>query len=54
MFFGHFGVWFAAKPATPKVPLWAFLVASKGLDLLSFGFKAIGIESFGTTHTDSE
>ena len=41
---GHLGIGFAAKPAAPKTPLWALLVASEGLDLLSFGFVTIGIE----------
>ena len=51
---GHLGIGFAAKPAAPKAPLWVFLVASWFLDLLSFGFEAIGLESFGVSHTDFE
>jgi hypothetical protein len=43
----HLGIGFAAKPAAPKVPLWALLVASELLDLLSFGFMALGLEEMG-------
>ena len=49
---GHFGIAFAAKPAVSKVPLWALLIASEILDLLCFGFAAIGIEDLGVSHTD--
>lgn len=41
---GHFAIAFAAKPATPKAPLWVLLVATEVLDLLAFAFMAIGIE----------
>jgi hypothetical protein len=41
---GHFAVAFAAKPAAPKASLWVLLVATEVLDLLAFGFMAIGIE----------
>jgi len=41
---GHFAIAFAAKPAATKLPLWLLLVASEILDLLCFGFMAIGIE----------
>jgi hypothetical protein len=49
---GHFGVGLAAKQAAPRAPLWSLLVASQVLDLLSFGFAAVGLETFGVTHTD--
>jgi membrane-bound metal-dependent hydrolase YbcI (DUF457 family) len=41
---GHFAIAFAAKPVTPKAPLWLLLVATEILDLLAFGFMALGIE----------
>jgi hypothetical protein len=49
---GHFAVAFAAKPIAPKVPLWALLTASEALDLLFYGFAAVGIEKAGVTQTD--
>jgi len=49
---GHFGIALAAKPAAPKAPLWVLLVASEALDLLSFGFVAIGVEKIAVTQTD--
>jgi hypothetical protein len=51
---GHFGIAFAAKPAAPKAPLWVFLLASWILDLLCFGFEAIGLESFDVSETTLE
>jgi hypothetical protein len=48
----HLGVGFAAKTIAPKAPLWALLVASEVLDLLSFGFMALGIERASTSQTD--
>jgi hypothetical protein len=48
---GHFGVAFAAKTVAPKAPLWALLVASETLDLLSFGFMAAGIENAGVSQS---
>ena len=41
---GHFGIAFAAKPLAPAVPLWALLLASEALDILSFGFISLGLE----------
>jgi hypothetical protein len=41
---GHFAIALTAKAAAPKLPLWILLVASEILDLLCFGFIAIGIE----------
>jgi membrane-bound metal-dependent hydrolase YbcI (DUF457 family) len=49
---GHLGIGLAAKPAAPKAPLWVLLVASEGLDLLSFGFIAIGMEKMAVSQTD--
>ena len=49
---GHLGIAFAAKPAAPKIPLWVLLVASEALDLLCFGFTAVGVEKFGVSHAD--
>jgi len=49
---GHFGIALAAKPLAPEVPLWALLVASEALDLLSFAFEALGFEEFALTQTD--
>jgi hypothetical protein len=51
---GHFAVAFAAKPAAPKVPLGVLLVASEALDLLCFGFAAVGLEKIGVTQVDLE
>lgn len=44
---GHLAIAFAAKPAAPKAPLWILLIANIVLDLLTYGFKAIGMEDFG-------
>ena len=44
----YLGIGFAAKPAALKVPLWALLVASELLDLLSFGFMAPGMEEMSS------
>lgn len=49
---GHLGIGFAAKPVAPKAPLWVLLVATQVLDLLSFLFMAVGIESMGVTTID--
>jgi len=49
---GHLAIAFAAKPVAPKAPLWTLLVASEALDLLCFGFVAVGIEKFGVTTVD--
>jgi len=48
---GHLGIGFAAKPLAPDLPLWALLVSSEAIDLLSLGFKAIGIEEFAIQTT---
>lgn len=49
---GHLGIGLAAKPVAPEVPLWVLLVASEVLDLLSFGFIALGVERTSITLTD--
>jgi uncharacterized membrane protein len=49
---GHLAIAFAAKPAAQKVPLWVLLVAAEFLDLLTYGFYAIGIEDLGISHTN--
>jgi hypothetical protein len=41
---GHFAIALLAKPAAPKAPLWVFLAATEVLDMLAFGFLALGIE----------
>jgi hypothetical protein len=51
---GHFGIAFAAKKIAPKAPLGALLVASETLDLLCFGFAAMGIEKFAVSETTFE
>ncbi len=48
---GHLAIAFAAKPIASKAPLWTLLVASEALDLLCFGFMAVGIEKVGVTRT---
>jgi hypothetical protein len=48
---GHLGIGLALKPVASKVPLWALLVATEVLDLLSFGFMALGIEKLGISQT---
>jgi hypothetical protein len=42
---GHFAAGFAAKPLTPKMPLWVLLAASETNELLYFVFTSMGIES---------
>jgi len=49
---GHFGIAFAANTLAPQAPLWTFLVASEALDLLSFGFEALGQEKFAVSESD--
>jgi hypothetical protein len=48
----HFAIAFAVKPAAPKVPLGVLLVAAEVIDLLCFGFIALGIENAGVSRTD--
>jgi len=50
----HLGIGFAAKKTATDVPLWVLLVASEALDLLSFGFCAIGVEKFAATQISLE
>jgi len=47
---GHLVAAFEAKPAVTKISLWVRLVACEGLDLLCFGYVAIGVEKFGVFH----
>lgn len=42
---GHVAAGFAVKPAAPKIPLWVYLVAAELIDILSFVFAALGLES---------
>lgn len=49
---GHFGLAFAAKKIAPDAPLWALLVASEALDLLSAGFLTLGMEKMATRKMD--
>jgi membrane-bound metal-dependent hydrolase YbcI (DUF457 family) len=42
---GHLAAGFAAKPITPKVPLWVLLAASETNDILYFLTSSTGIES---------
>jgi hypothetical protein len=49
---GHFGIALAAKPLVPEAPLWALLVASETLDILSFGFISLGLERMAVTKID--
>ncbi|MBI5353467.1 MAG: hypothetical protein HZB50_12575 [Chloroflexi bacterium] len=41
---GHLAPAFAAKPVTPKVPLWVLLIAGETNDILYFLFSSAGIE----------
>jgi len=41
---GHFAPAFAAKPITPRAPLWVLLIAAEANDLLYFLFTSIGVE----------
>jgi hypothetical protein len=49
---GHLAPGLAAKVVSPKVPLWAFLLAGETNDLLYFAFTATGIEKPATTTMD--
>jgi len=49
---GHLGIGLIVKPIAPKVPLWALLLATELLDLLTFGFEVLGIEDFGSHQLD--
>ncbi len=46
---GHLAIAFATKPVASKAPLWSLLVASEALDLLYFGFAALGMENPGVS-----
>jgi hypothetical protein len=47
---GHFGLAAGVKAATPRVPLWALMVASYLLDFVFIGLVAAGVESFAPLH----
>ncbi|MBN1304416.1 MAG: hypothetical protein JXA13_08270 [Anaerolineales bacterium] len=40
----HASIGLMARPAAPKAPLWALLLATQVPDLLFFGFEALGLE----------
>jgi hypothetical protein len=42
----HLGVGLAAKPAAPRVPVWVLILMAYGIDLVCFGFIAVGLEYF--------
>ena len=42
----HLSVGLAAKPAAPRIPVWALILAAYGIDLICFGFIAVGLEQF--------
>jgi hypothetical protein len=44
---GHIAMALALKPVAPKASLIVLMVATEIIDLLSFGFLAIGIERLG-------
>jgi membrane-bound metal-dependent hydrolase YbcI (DUF457 family) len=41
---GHLAPALAAKPITPRVPLWVLLIAAETNDLLYFLFTSLGVE----------
>ena len=49
---GHLAAGFAAKPVTPKAPLWVLLAATETNDLLYFLFSSAGIEPKATSTID--
>ena len=42
----HLGVGLAAKPAAPRTPVWVLILMAYGIDLICFGFIAVGLEHF--------
>src|SRR5262245_35346600 len=44
MFVGHYGVSYAAKAATPRVPLWVWFIAVQWLDVVWSVLVLLGIE----------
>lgn len=48
---GHLAAGFAVKPAAPKIPLWAFLLAGETNDILYFVFSSAGLEPKSTIVT---
>ncbi len=49
---GHLAVGLAAKPLTPKLPIWVLLAASEINDLLYFLTSSTGIESMASFTMD--
>ncbi len=48
----HLAAALVVKPSTSKIPLWVLLIASEALDLLCFGFMALGLETAGVSRMD--
>ena len=43
----HVAVGFAAKPLSPKVPVWVMIIAAEVLDIFAILFGLIGVEKAG-------
>jgi hypothetical protein len=50
MFLGHFALGVAAKPAAPRLPIWAPFLAPQAMDVVFLPLTAIGVE--GSSHGD--
>jgi hypothetical protein len=50
MFVGHYGVAFAAKRTSPRLPLWLLFLAVQFLDVLFALFVLLGIENLRIVH----
>jgi len=50
MFVGHYGVAFAARRASPRLPLWLLFLAVQFLDVLFALFVLLGIENLRIVH----
>jgi len=46
---GHLAIAFAAKPAAPKIPICALLIASEVPEILVFTYIALGVENAGAS-----
>jgi hypothetical protein len=42
----HLSIGLAAKPAAPRIPVWILILMAYGIDLVCFGFIAVGLEQF--------
>ncbi len=42
----HLSVGLAAKPAAPRIPVWALILIAYGIDLVFFPFMVAGLEQF--------